>query len=115
MSLMKMPIYNLVYGDGKMVSVKVRGSVLLDFLECVLINVRDSNPSSPMYFTFDREDMSLSMSGKTYVAEARLMYSEGSDEMMIGNRAMQEVRSSIRSVFPNISFRIRLSGIGSSR
>lgn len=111
----KIPIYNQVYAKGDNVKVKVKSIVFLDLVKCALKRVKSSNPESPLYFSFEDDDLTLDNDGKTLVANVHLTYSPASDERQIGNKVMEEVGESTKSAFPNIQFRIAVSGTRGSR
>lgn len=111
----RMPIYNQVYSKGDNIKAKVKSTVFLDLVKCALRHVKSSNPESPLYFSFEDDDLTLENDGKTLVANVHLTYSSQSDVRQIGNKVMEEVSESTKSAFPNIQFRIAVSGTRGSR
>lgn len=85
-------------------------SVLLDVLRCALNHVHERIPSSPLFFSFQDQDLTLSKEGGVYVARAEVSLSDQSDEKLIGARVHEEFREALGVVLPGVRYRIVLAG-----
>lgn len=97
----------LTLPDGE---VKVKTSVFIDIVACSLKQVEERNPYSPLYFFFDKEDIHLEKDNDTFVCKVLLIYSSSTDEKKLGDIIFTEIKDALKISFPNIQFRIIVSG-----
>lgn len=89
---------------------KIKASAIKDVIACSLKEVQERDPSSPLYFSFNDEDLALEKEGETYVCKVFLIYSSFSDEKKIGEAVFEAARDALKVAFPKFLFRIVLSG-----
>ena len=97
----------LTFPDGE---VKIKTKAFRDVVACSLKQVQVRDPYSPLYFSFDKDDITLEKKNGTLVCNVLLIYSSSTDEKKVGDMIFTEVRDALKISFKTLQFRIVVTG-----